>query len=335
MQERSQKGSIKETEAEKALKQDVKTFKLELQILKREKWLNEPALKKWKWLNELARIENEFNNLKETDPAYKEQLNKLFKQLKLLSERWDQKFKLYLQILKKDHKSDAGWSQQLALLEEEFNSLKATATTKYLEEACKLYRQLEQLSKNWNTYVLEHTQGTPQGVIYDNERLQRNLETYNRFFDWWQKSRDERTAYNQFFLKLLFVSTLIAILTPLLATTGITAFTPLVLVVLLSTISYVWFLKLWTLWQLECGQRDMLQLMEEALLIPVKMVAGWHMVSNERLSVHDNSRIKTNYYMLPVLMAVVFALLFVSLITLVFLHVIPFSAAPAKAILLL
>ena len=55
-------------------------------------------------------------------------------------------------------------------------------------------------------------------------------------FDWWQKTRDERAAYNKEFFSKLFISTLVAILLPLLAKTGISALTPLVMVLFVAVL---------------------------------------------------------------------------------------------------
>jgi membrane-associated HD superfamily phosphohydrolase len=129
------------------------------------------------------------------------------------------------------------------------------------------------------------------------------------------KTRDERTDYNKYFLSLLFISTLVAILTPLLTTTGIVALTRLVALLLVAilvaaiAISLVWALKLWVIWKVELSQRETLVIMEKALRLPFYVINGWTHVFNDSLSALDDELLDFNYYILPWIMIAVFVVI--------------------------
>lgn len=108
--------------------------------------------------------------------------------------------------------------KKIGSTEEEFKKLKSTdgAFETKLRNLEDLYKNLRKLRDNWHNLIIKEQ----TGGICDKNTLQRNLELYNRFFDFWLKTRDERTDYNKHFLSLLFISTLVAILTPLLTTTA-------------------------------------------------------------------------------------------------------------------
>jgi hypothetical protein len=99
------------------------------------------------------------------------------------------------------------------------------------------------------------------------------IDVYKTYFDLWIRTRDERTAYNKYFLTLLFIDTLVGVFTAVLGAAQATAFPDLtrtlLLVMLLTAvgISLVWFCKLFALNVVEDAQKDVLKLMEERLQI--------------------------------------------------------------------
>jgi hypothetical protein len=165
-----------------------------------------------------------------------------------------------------------------------------------------------------------------------------DLESYKTFFDFWTKTRAERTQYNQYFITLLFVNTLVAVFTAVIglfstaltatatnatvvsnatllaqniATTSAFSLAKWLLVAILITgavISLIWLIKLWTLQLTTDSQEEVLQNMENGFLAPTfKGVSNFKSELN-RCRGHGNGARRllkqvwrTNYYILPLL----------------------------------
>jgi hypothetical protein len=113
------------------------------------------------------------------------------------------------------------------------------------------------------------------------------FEQYKMLFDDYQKTRSERASYNQHFLTLLFVQTLVAVLTALLKDniTQIAGYSQMLLAFVFATaaaISIAWALKLWMLAHIISAQNQTLWQMEDdlSISIPYKMLrTSWQNLS--------------------------------------------------------
>jgi hypothetical protein len=208
------------------------------------------------------------------------------------------------------------YSKELAAIHAHFRTLDPKGP-QYKAELGRLSVQLKKLRQKWEDSVVK----AAPADIYDKDTLGQNLTEYKQVWDSWQKNRDDRLDYNKYFLTLLFVSTLVAILTPLLSTTGIVALTPFAIPLYTAVlagaivISLVWALKLWVLQVIDRTGQKTLRAMESEMRIPFSAMSRWSELQDE-LAPSQTWRCKgwwvlgINYWALPVLMFVLFAGLF-------------------------
>jgi hypothetical protein len=176
-----------------------------------------------------------------------------------------------------------------------------------------LSEKLTGLERQWEAHVLKDSIGI-EDTIQQSEywALECKLQIYSQMFDMWQKLREQRADYNKEFFSKLFISTLVAILLPLLASTGITTLTPLVLVLLISVLAGaagicgLWAVKLWALWQTEHAQRHTLKMMEKSLNLPFRTTNVLNENAIELTSASRLIYLDLDYYGSPVIMAIVF-----------------------------
>jgi hypothetical protein len=176
-----------------------------------------------------------------------------------------------------------------------------------------LSEKLTGLERQWEAHVLKGSIGIGD-TIQQSEywALECKLQIYSQMFDMWQKLREQRADYNKEFFSKLFISTLVAILLPLLASTGITTLTPLVLVLLISVLAgaagicVLWAVKLWALWQTEHAQRHTLKMMEKSLNLPFRTTNVLNENAIELTSASRLIYIDLDYYGSPLIMAAVF-----------------------------
>lgn len=166
-----------------------------------------------------------------------------------------------------------------------------------------------------------------------NQNAQWNFDAYKMFFDVSVKSREERTALNQYFLSLLFIQTLVAVLTAILGQ-SIPQLTPYAITLLTfvfvaaAVIAFAWFLKLWTLGKIIDAQQETLKDTENALHLPQVTAAFWYHLSSATYSSRSLRRVHkgichVNYYVLPVALCVLFVALAIA----------PFSVLVAEFII--
>jgi hypothetical protein len=184
-----------------------------------------------------------------------------------------------------------------------------------------LDEKLSDLDRQWEEHVLNGSVGIGD-TIQQSEywALERKLQIYSQMFDMWQKLREQRADYNKEFFSKLFISTLVAILLPLLASTGITALTPLVLILLIGVlagaagISVLWAVKLWALWQTEHAQRHTLKMMEKSLNLPFRTTDVLNESAIELSRTSHLVYLDLDYYGPAVIMAIIFFFLLLAVI---------------------
>jgi hypothetical protein len=243
-------------------------------------------------------------------------------------------FKRNLKIFKELHTQNPYFLEKLAALETDFRNLQPKDAD-FEKKLLALSERLDKLNEQSEDFIAKWAFGGTS----DNATLERNLSVYKPLWDWWLKTRDERTDWNKYFLSLLFVSTLVAILTPLLTTTGIVALTPLVILLLVAVltgaiaISLVWALKLWVLWRVERSQRTTLRIMEKALKLPFGTVKAFNGILTESMSARSRRLLNVNYYGLPLIMAGIFILVLIAIGVSLHFGIIPFYNATANSTL--
>lgn len=100
------------------------------------------------------------------------------------------------------------------------------------------------------------------------------VSLYGTIFEFWTKTRDERADYNKYFISLLFIDAIVAILSATFWVSKETKITNLTVVLLIATfiggfvISLVWWLKLSTLRLLADLQLGVLADMEDSFNLP-------------------------------------------------------------------
>jgi hypothetical protein len=107
--------------------------------------------------------------------------------------------------------------------------------------------------------------------VADTNNTNNTIEVYKEYFGFWTKTREERTAYNKYFLTLLFIDTLVAVFTAVLGTATITVMPGLTRTLLQgiliagAVISLVWASKLFALNVTEISQQDVLKEIESKM----------------------------------------------------------------------
>ena len=144
------------------------------------------------------------------------------------------------------------------------------------------------------------------------------MQQYKMLYDLFSKTLDERVEYNKYFLSLLFIQTLVAVVTGLLGQKDIFqmgSYTRVLLTFVFasaSVISLAWALKLWALHGVIQSQNSALIDMEDAAL-PFPMIGqSWWYLKNQRDGTPKITRkfvCVFNYYILPLALLVVFAIL--------------------------
>lgn len=146
---------------------------------------------------------------------------------------------------------------------------------------------------------------------------------YKMLFDQWTNTRAERTEYNKWYTNLLFIETLVAVLTAVLgAKTDVISLQLtrglLVLVfVAAAVISFTWFLKLITLRNLIYIETEALKAAERDGLSPFAAVTREEDTVGDYLGVNEESpswrflfrrwALDLNYFALPIIIMVLFA----------------------------
>jgi exonuclease VII small subunit len=202
-----------------------------------------------------------------------------------------------------------------------------------------LDEKLSDLERQWEALVLKGSVGIGDSIQQSEYwALERKLQIYSQMFDMWQKLREQRADYNKEFFSKLFISTLVAILLPLLASTGITALTPLVLILLIGVLAgaagicVLWAIKLWALWKTEHAQRHTLKMMEKSLNLPF---CTTDVLNENAIELTSTSRLiylDLDYYGPAVIMAIIF---FVLLLTVIWFWSSPWTAAVICILVLL
>jgi tetratricopeptide (TPR) repeat protein len=281
------------------------------------------------------KAKTEFENKEIADSEFQKRLDILSDRLSGLESLWQSHIRANtlenaLNDFKQEHHQNKKCLDSLTVIQTDFKRAKAKFDKGKLTQLQfdkllgALDLQVAGLKSNWESHVLKTSKGIGDKLDQDqNFALERKFEIYKQMFDWWQKTRDERADYNKDFFTKLFINTLVAVLVPLLATTGITAFTPLVTVLFLAVlvgaiaICLMWWLKLWALWKLEHSQRHTLKKMEESLELPFNTVYVWDSIASEAATAGDLVGVEINYYGLPLIMAIIFAVVLVFVILLV------------------
>jgi len=157
-----------------------------------------------------------------------------------------------------------------------------------------------------------------KGLTGDKSNPGRNFNLYKMFFDVSVKSREDRTGYNKYFLTLLFIQTLVAVLTIILGQSivSLTGYTKMLLIFVYAAaavISLSWALKLWSMERIIESQQATLMNLEKTLKLPFYMTRDfWDNIhartykSRTRRPLIKWLLCHINHYSLPILLFFVF-----------------------------
>jgi len=145
---------------------------------------------------------------------------------------------------------------------------------KLTKDQDKLKTELEQLKKERN--ALKKAMGECPDLKAPNTYSAADIvNLYSRYFDHWEHSRDERTQYNQFFIRLLFIETLVALLGAIISNiktssgSYLTAGYPQLFAIIVfgigAVIAFIWVLKLQVMNHRDDEQLNVLKKMEACL----------------------------------------------------------------------
>lgn len=166
----------------------------------------------------------------------------------------------------------------------------------------------------------------PQPSAGGGWKPEQKLGLYEKVFDFWTKTRDERTDYNKYFITLLFGDTLVAILGSALGFTTTTNATNLAVVLLIATfvgafvISLVWWLKLSTLRLLAGFQLEILKEMENSFEMPCHAIQRFDEQTLDKIrkdhkgTFKNRAMISLNYDLLPKFFALLYFVLILVLL---------------------